>query len=172
MPQGLGAVTWLQAAPVALILAGTGLAVVTSSRLAAAAGLGVVGVGAALVFLLFGAPDVAITQLLVETLTVVLLAVALLRLPRLAPDWRPGHAALSAAVGAIVALALLAVLREPFDRRLSDWFETASWPEAHGRNIVNVILVDFRALDTFGEIVVVAVAAVAALALLRAGKKP
>ena len=61
----------------------------------------------------------------------------------------------------------LAVLAVPMDRRLTDFFEAASWPEAYGRNIVNVILVDFRALDTFGEIAVVAVAALAAYALLR-----
>ena len=54
-----------------------------------------------------------------------------------------------------------------FDRRLTSFFEAASYPEAHGRNIVNVILVDFRALDTFGEITVVAIAAIAAFALLR-----
>jgi multicomponent Na+:H+ antiporter subunit A len=59
------------------------------------------------------------------------------------------------------------VVSAPLDRRLSDYFEATSWPEAFGRNIVNVILVDFRALDTFGEIAVVAVAALAAYALLR-----
>ena len=53
------------------------------------------------------------------------------------------------------------------DRRLTDYFEVTSWPEAYGRNIVNVILVDFRALDTFGEIAVVMIAALAAYALLR-----
>ncbi|MEM9757459.1 MAG: hydrogen gas-evolving membrane-bound hydrogenase subunit E, partial [Pseudomonadota bacterium] len=53
------------------------------------------------------------------------------------------------------------------DRRLSDFFEAASWPDAFGRNIVNVILVDFRALDTFGEIAVVVIAALSAVAVLR-----
>ena len=63
---------------------------------------------------------------------------------------------------------LLAVLSAPLDRRLSDYFEITSWPEAYGRNIVNVILVDFRALDTLGEISVVAGAAVGVVALLHA----
>jgi multicomponent Na+:H+ antiporter subunit A len=58
----------------------------------------------------------------------------------------------------------------PVDRRITDYFEIASWPEAFGRNIVNVILVDFRALDTFGEIAVVVIAALAAYALLRGTK--
>ena len=74
---------------------------------------------------------------------------------------------IAVSVGAVTSLTLLAVLSAPLDRRLTDYFETASWPEAYGRNIVNVILVDFRALDTFGEIAVVVVAALSALALLR-----
>jgi multicomponent Na+:H+ antiporter subunit A len=61
---------------------------------------------------------------------------------------------------------LLTVLAQPFDARLSDWFRVASVPEAHGRNLVNVILVDFRALDTMGEITVLGLAAVAAAAVL------
>ena len=55
----------------------------------------------------------------------------------------------------------------PIDRKITDYFEDASWPEAFGRNIVNVILVDFRALDTFGEIAVVVIAAISAYALLK-----
>ncbi len=70
-------------------------------------------------------------------------------------------------MGAVVAATLLAVVDGPIDRRITDFFEQASVPDAYGRNIVNVILVDFRALDTFGEVVVVAVAAIAAFALLR-----
>ncbi|MEX5728689.1 multicomponent Na+:H+ antiporter subunit A [Rhodovulum iodosum] len=163
--------TWVHVALAALLLAGAGLTVGSASRIAAIAALGVVGIGTALVFIVFGAPDVAITQLLVETLVVVLVAVALLRLPALARDrFRPAHAALATALGATVALVLLAVLSAPLDRRLTDYFEAASWPEAYGRNIVNVILVDFRALDTFGEIAVVVIAALSAYALLRTTK--
>ncbi|MEO1000979.1 MAG: hydrogen gas-evolving membrane-bound hydrogenase subunit E, partial [Pseudomonadota bacterium] len=162
---------WLDLSLVGLILLGTGLTVATDSRIAAVAGLGVVGIGVALIFIVFSAPDVAITQLLVETLVVVLVAVAMLRLPFLGKmgvfDWRPGDALLSVAIGAVVSVILLAVLATPLDRRLTDYFEAASWPDAFGRNIVNVILVDFRALDTFGEIAVVVIAALAAYALLR-----
>ncbi|MEO0386656.1 MAG: hydrogen gas-evolving membrane-bound hydrogenase subunit E [Pseudomonadota bacterium] len=164
----------VQAAPAALIVAGTVLAAVTRSRITGVAALGVVGIGVALVFIVFGAPDVAITQLMVETLVVVLVAVAMLRLPALdrpgESDVRPRDALLSLGVGAVVTLTLLAVLSSPLDRRLTDYFEVTSWPEAFGRNIVNVILVDFRALDTFGEIAVVVVAALSAYALLRTTK--
>ncbi|MEM9850897.1 MAG: putative monovalent cation/H+ antiporter subunit A, partial [Pseudomonadota bacterium] len=156
---------------VLLIVAGSLLTTVTDSRITAMAALGVVGIGVAIIFIVFGAPDVAITQLLVETLVVVLVAVALLRLPSLKGPafggFRPWDAALAVAIGTAVTLTLLAVVEAPLDRRLSDYFEIASWPEAFGRNIVNVILVDFRALDTFGEIAVVVIAALSAYALLR-----
>ncbi len=154
-----------------LIVAGSLLTAFTRSRIAAVAGLGVVGIGTALIFIVFSAPDVAITQLLVEVLVVVLVSVAMLRLPYLddhtRKDSRPWDAVIALGVGAAVSAVTLAVLAAPLDRRLTAYFEVASWPEAYGRNIVNVILVDFRALDTFGEIAVVAVAALAAYALLR-----
>lgn len=168
IPTTLAGSTRIEVAVTALILAGTALVVVTSSRIAAIAGLGVVGVSVALIFIINGAPDVAITQLLVETLIVVLVAVAMLRLPFLKPERRPVFdAVLSIGIGTAVTLTLFAVLAAPLDRRLTDYFELASYTEAYGRNIVNVILVDFRALDTFGEIAVVAIAALAAVALLR-----
>ncbi|MEM8630082.1 MAG: putative monovalent cation/H+ antiporter subunit A [Pseudomonadota bacterium] len=162
---------WTDWAICLLILAGTAIVVVTNSRIAAVASLGVVGIGVALVFIAYSAPDVAITQLLVETLVVVLVGVAMLRLPYLdpldQPDHRPPDAVLAVAVGLVTTLVALAVLATPMDLRLTAYFEAASWPEAFGRNIVNVILVDFRALDTFGEIAVVVVAGLASYALLR-----
>ncbi len=158
-----------------LIAAGTILVVLTSSRIAALVGLGVVGIGVALIFIMYSAPDVAITQLLVELLVVVLLAVALLKMPYLDPSnrqvHRPFDAALAVVVGGLTTIVLLAVVDVPFDRRLTDFFEGASWTEAFGRNIVNVILVDFRTLDTFGEIAVVIVAALGAYALLKGGSR-
>lgn len=154
---------------VILVLAGTGLSLIAQSRIAAITGLGVVGIGVALIFILFGAPDVAITQLLVETLLVVLIAVALLNLPSLPMQTgiRLGHAVLALATGAVISATLWGISTQPLDRTLTTFFETASWTEAYGRNIVNVILVDFRALDTFGEIAVVLTAAIGAIALLK-----
>ncbi|MEM0935328.1 MAG: putative monovalent cation/H+ antiporter subunit A [Pseudomonadota bacterium] len=159
----------------ALILGGTLVVTVTNSRITAIAGLGVVGTGVALLFIAYGAPDVAITQLLVEVLVVVLVALALLRLPHFKPEPEPRRkidALLAIGIGGVVASVTLMVVSTPVDRRLSTWFEQTAWPEAFGRNVVNVILVDFRALDTFGEIAVVVVAAIAALALLRTRAAP
>ncbi|MEL6977420.1 MAG: putative monovalent cation/H+ antiporter subunit A [Pseudomonadota bacterium] len=155
----------------ALLVAGAVTTLVARSRIAAIAGLGVVGIAVALFFIVFGAPDVAITQLLVETLVVVLVAVALLRLPLLENDpgplKRPAAALVAIAMGVMASLLVIAATRGPLDLTLTAFFQEASWPQAFGRNIVNVILVDFRAIDTFGEIAVVVVAALGAFALLK-----
>ncbi|MEM1233071.1 MAG: putative monovalent cation/H+ antiporter subunit A [Pseudomonadota bacterium] len=171
----LSGITWKNVALMVLVIAGALLTAITDSRITAMAGLGVVGMGVAVIFIVFAAPDVAITQLLVETLVVVLVAVALLRLPSLKMTghfgFRPFDALLSVGVGLVVTIILLAVLESPLDLRLTAFFETTAWPESYGRNIVNVILVDFRALDTFGEIAVVVIAALSAYALLRTTDK-
>ncbi len=165
---GLGLMEWGISL---LIAAGTVLVLLTSSRITALVGLGTVGIGVALIFIAYSAPDVAITQLLVELLVVVLLALALLKMPYLDKGNVQKHsfpnAVLAIAVGALTTWVLLLVVDQPFDRRLTEFFEAASWTQAFGRNIVNVILVDFRTLDTFGEIAVVLIAALGAFALLK-----
>ncbi|WP_236687822.1 hydrogen gas-evolving membrane-bound hydrogenase subunit E [Jannaschia aquimarina] len=157
------------------ITAGAAVAAVTNSRMTAIAALGTVGVGVALVFIIFGAPDVAITQLLIEVLQVVLVAVAMLKLPHMKPDVvsriRGWDLILALSIGAMTTVVMLMVMTTPLDLRITQFFEATSAPIAHGRNIVNVILVDFRALDTFGEIAVVAIAALGAYALLRGTRR-
>ena len=159
-----------------LIVIGAAATAFARTFLAAILAMGLVGFATALVFLTFGAPDVAFTQFAVETLMVVILAAAIVRLPISQADSRPlprkvKDGAVALVTGGAVTAVLLAVLAADFDPRLSEWFGAASVPEAHGRNVVNVILVDFRALDTLGEITVLAIAAIAIAALLRAGKK-
>ena len=170
----LAGLAFMHYAVVVFIIAGAIMAATTSNRMTAIAALGVVGVGVALIFIMFSAPDVAITQLLVETLSIVLVAVVMLKLPQLGrredQKPRPVHLALSVAVGALVSLVLIGVVQGDIDRRLTDYFEVTSFPEAFGSNIVNVILVDFRAIDTFGEIAVVVIAALASYALLRSAR--
>ena len=145
--------------------------------------LGVVGAGVAVIVLLFGAPDVAMTQLLVETLVVVIVAIVLLKLPDFRGEKRPTSAGrvrdalVAGVVGVCTTLIVLSVTAQPPQRAITDYFEENSVPGGFGRNIVNVILVDFRALDTLGEVAVVAVAGVAAYALImlrprrRSGKR-
>ena len=132
---------------------------------------GVAGFGLALVFLFHGAPDLAFTQFSVEAVAIVVLLAIVGRMPfgegdRRTPAQRRVDALIAVGFGAVATALLLAVLASPFDGRLSDFFRGASVPEAHGRNLVNVIIVDFRALDTLGEITVLALAALAAAAVL------
>ncbi|MDQ3458643.1 MAG: putative monovalent cation/H+ antiporter subunit A [Deinococcota bacterium] len=159
-----------------LILAGAVMAVLTHSRLAAITALGVVGFGVALVFIFFAAPDIAMTQLFVETLTVILVALILVPLREFNFAWRPlsrlRDAAVALACGMLVTSLLLSVIRLPFDFTLSAYFAENSVPVAQGRNIVNVILVDYRALDTLGEIGVLVIAGVGVYALLKLRARP
>lgn len=155
-------------------IAGALAAAMAPTAFGAVIAAGLVGFCVALVFMLFGAPDVAFTQFSVETLMVVVLATTLTRLPlpqrdERTPRQKGTDAAIAIVVGFAITATLLAVLATPLDLRLSQWFGENSLLAAHGRNIVNVILVDFRALDTLGETTVLALAAFAVHALLRAG---
>ncbi|TXK64946.1 hydrogen gas-evolving membrane-bound hydrogenase subunit E [Alkalisalibacterium limincola] len=132
---------------------------------------GFVGLGSALLFLFLAAPDLAFTQFAVEVAFVTVIAAILLRMRHLGlgpvkePPVLP-RAVVAVATSAVLMLTLLAATSGPFDTTLPDYFALASYPEAHGRNVVNVILVDFRAVDTLGEIAVLAVALLGALPLL------
>jgi len=159
---------------VVLIIAAALVTVVWArSRLLAICGLGTVGAGIAMLFLIFGAPDVALTQLLVETLTVIIVSLILLRLPRLDTDGRKSgsrkllNGVIAASAGVLTAALMLAVNHRELNRSVTEYFEAQSYIAAHGRNIVNVILVDFRSLDTLGEITVVTIAGLAGYALIR-----
>lgn len=159
-----------------LMLAGTLGALRAGSRMAAILSLSVNGLSVALFFLLYGAPDVGITQLMVETLTAIILVLVLARLPFLpAGADRPLpakllHAALAIGLGACVTAIMLSILGQPLPLDLSQFFGDTSWLEAHGRNVVNVILVDFRGFDTLGEITVIAAAGLGVFALMKARK--
>ena len=78
---------------------------------------------------------------------------------------------LSISIGVLVTTWLMGILEKPLDRSLTAFFEINSYMAAHGRNIVNVILVDFRSLDTLGEICVVVLAAWAGVALMRSARE-
>lgn len=160
---------------VLLAVIGLVVVVVSPTRLTAILSLGVQGTALALIFLLFGAPDLAFTQFMVEVLSVAVLAFVMARLnldrhdARPLEDWlRDGALALACGIG--VSLLLMQVLSGTLDTRLSDLFTATSVPIAHGHNIVNVILVDYRGFDTLGEISVVMGAGIAIIALMRVRK--
>ncbi|MEM9016813.1 MAG: hydrogen gas-evolving membrane-bound hydrogenase subunit E [Verrucomicrobiota bacterium] len=135
--------------------------------------LGGIGFGLAAFFGLNGAPDLAITQILVETLTLLLFALAIRSLPALpsSGERKAGRflsVAMASAVGITFTLLMLKALDVQIQEPVANTIAALSVPEGHGRNVVNVILVDFRALDTLGEICVLAIAAIGVAAMLNA----
>lgn len=159
-----------------LVAAGALLAATADSRLTAILGLAAAGFGIALIFAHFSAPDLAITQILVETLTALLFLLVIHRLPPLkrisSPRERLRDAFLAGAFGLLVAWLVFKAVRvhlgSPLASTLVDW----SYTQAYGKNVVNVILVDFRALDTLGEITVLAIAALGVTALAGLPRHP
>ncbi|HEX9970718.1 MAG TPA: hydrogen gas-evolving membrane-bound hydrogenase subunit E [bacterium] len=147
------------------------MAITTKSRIAAIAALGVVGYGVALIYVFYGAPDLAITQLVVETLTVVLFVLVVYHLPpfnrfsRRTNRWR--DVILAVAAGGMMTVLVLIAQKIQLYPTIATYFAENSVPLAHGRNIVNVILVDFRAIDTLGEITVLSAAAIGVFAMLK-----
>jgi len=140
-------------------------------RMAAVLLLGAVGYSMAGLFVLYGAPDLALTLLLVETVVVAIFAFVLARLPRRfeqrnRPIRRVVRATVALAVGSFVTVAaLLAGAARLEGPAPSDVYAELA-PAAGGTNVVNVILTDFRALDTLGEITVIATAAIGVAALV------
>ncbi|WNG35420.1 DUF4040 domain-containing protein [Archangium violaceum] len=145
------------------------VAVRTKSVLTALMALGVLGLGEAMVYVLLGAPDLALTQVVVQTLTVILFALVFSRFPVRPHGGRSRlrDALLSLAAGGLISWALLHTTTGPRHTRLAEAYTALSPTEAHGLNIVNVILVDFRALDTLGEATVLATASLGVVLLFR-----
>ena len=154
-----------------LIIAGAISATVAQSTMTAVLSLGAVGYGVAMIFLSFGAPDLAMTQFSVETLTV-LIFVLVFRHFRgfgpLSPRFvRARDALIAVGIGTFIGALVLSVATSETAPRLREYFAEFGPTLGHGRNIVNVILVDFRAFDTFGEITVLATAAIGVRGLMR-----
>jgi len=164
-------IVWHEALLGVVVLVGCLTLINSKSRLGAVAALGVVGYGTALFFIFFSAPDLAMTQFAIETLAVILFIFVLYRLPNFSSLSsrlvRIRDATVAISFGSLMALLVLFILSYPLEQRVTPYFAENSYLLAKGRNVVNVILVDFRALDTLGEIVVIAVAAIGVHALLR-----
>jgi len=143
------------------------------SRLTGIISIGVVGIAVTLFFVLYSAPDLALTQLLVEVLTVVLLILIFYRIPEEDRPVLPRNAhirnvAVAALAGIFGFTLTLVALPGAYTPVISDYFLLNSVAGGHGGNVVNVILVDFRGYDTMGEITVLVIAALGGYALLRA----
>ncbi|HEX7991280.1 MAG TPA: hydrogen gas-evolving membrane-bound hydrogenase subunit E, partial [Stenotrophomonas sp.] len=140
-------------------------------RLLAVIVMGGTGLMVALTFVFLSAPDLALTQLMVEMVTLALMLLGMNYLPTQSPPehsrWRKRRDALLAIVagGGIAALAYSLMTLPP--NTMAGEMLLRSLPEAYGHNVVNVILVDFRGFDTFGEITVFGIAALVVHAMLR-----
>jgi multicomponent Na+:H+ antiporter subunit A len=158
-------------AVVILMFSSVFLVVFTKSRLTAVASMGVMGLSICLLFVFYSAPDLAMTQFSIDTLTVILFVLVLYRLPRYLKlsDYRNRikDGVISLAFGAIITVLILEVLASPVDKTISKYYAENAYVLAKGKNVVNVILVDFRGTDTFMEISVLAIAAIGVFALLK-----
>jgi multicomponent Na+:H+ antiporter subunit A len=157
---------------VAIAVIGLVAVLMANSRLTAIIALGIQGFAVAVIFLLFGAPDLSFTQFMVETLSVVILTLVMTRLHLSPTDHRSlGQKLLDSTIaiacGLGFSLMLLKSTQGPFNNSLTEFFNAYSKVIAHGANVVNVIIVDFRGTDTLGEIAVVMITGLAILALVR-----
>ncbi|HWW48307.1 MAG TPA: monovalent cation/H+ antiporter subunit A [Xanthobacteraceae bacterium] len=172
--------------PVLAIVWGVGIACALGAayqakyhRLAALIMMGGAGLVTCITFVWLSAPDLALTQLLVEIVTTVLLLLGLRWLPKrlqgVDPDAREGSISprrlrdfiTAVMAGGGVALLAYAVMTRPSVDSIKQYFIDNAYTKGGGTNIVNVILVDFRGFDTFGEITVLGVVALTVYALLR-----
>lgn len=143
----------------------------TSSRLTAIAATGVIGYCICLIFVFYGAPDLAMTQFAIDTLTVVLFVFVLFKLPGFLNlsnrviQFR--DAVISIAFGVLISLITLQALVSPADKEISRFYAENAYELAKGKNVVNVILVDFRGFDTLIETIVLSIAAIGVFGLLK-----
>ncbi|MGF7183958.1 multicomponent Na+:H+ antiporter subunit A [Desulfitispora alkaliphila] len=151
--------------------------VMAKTRLSAVLSVGVIGYAVALMFVLFRAPDLALTQLIVETVTLALFLLCFFHLPK---DLLKGtikgsaklvNAAVALGMGTLMTVLTLSAHNNKSFESISKYFIENSYELAGGKNFVNVILVDFRGIDTFGEIVVLAIAALGVYAMIKLRSK-
>ena len=158
---------------IALMIVGAGLATALfRRRIPAILALGTMGYGIAGLYLLLKAPDLALTQIMVESASVVLFLLVFYYLPELKPV--PASAAkkirdwgIAIGLGVCTTLVMAAAMNTHKFRTIADYFMRTSKPVAGFKNVVNAIIVDYRGYDTLGEITVLVIAGIAVYALLR-----
>lgn len=165
---------WQEACIGLLILGGVGMVFFSRSMMIAATALGAIGFGVAMVFFYYGAVDLAITQIFVETLMVLLFVLVVYAFPdlnRLSSKrelWVDGL--IAGFVGLFMTLLIWKAGAVQYSEPISNFHVENAVPEGYGKNVVNVTLVDFRALDTLGEITVLFIAALGVVTLIRGRK--
>ncbi len=153
-----------------IIAISTILSIISMNRLFTIAAMAVIGYGISLIYIYYSAIDLAITQIIIETLMVVMFVIVLGKLPKFKKFSKTStkirDAIIAIAFGVVMAFLALNAIDANLNPTISEYFIDNSLLKAYGKNIVNVILVDFRALDTLGEITVLAIAALGVYSLL------
>jgi len=157
-----------------IVLAGAAIGVVfAKGRLAATVSLGVAGFMVAFFFALFRAPDLVLTQLIIETVTLALLLMAFSRLPKYLDEsstpatTKIANGVVAISVGVMAALLTMIGHSSRFYESIAYYFIENSYEFGGGTNAVNVVLVDFRGLDTLGEAVVLGIAGLGVYAMIK-----
>jgi multicomponent Na+:H+ antiporter subunit A len=160
-----------------LVLAGiTALAAISvlfaKSRLSTIILMGAVGYAVSLFYVVFRAPDLALTQLVIETVSVALFLLAFYHLPKLGKNieetrFKLGNLAISIGVGVVVTLIALSAHSSKMFDSISQYYVENTYKKAGGENMVNVVLVDFRGFDTLFEIAVLGIAALGIFSLIK-----
>lgn len=167
----LSDITLYEAIIVLIMASAIFFTVFSKSRLTAVASMGVVGYCFCLIFLFYSAPDLAMTQFSIDTLTVILFVLVLYNLPKYLKlsDTRDRirDGLLSLIFGALISILTLEVMNETVTKEISTYYAENAYILGKGKNVVNVILVDFRGFDTMVEITVLAIAALGVFSLLK-----
>lgn len=169
--QDLSPISMYELVVVGILFAAVYVVTTTRSRLTAVVSMSVLGYCICLLFVFYSAPDLAMTQFTIDTLTVVLFVLVLFRLPPFLilanSRIKVRDGIVSVLFGGVIALVVLDALDEPVTKDVSRYYGDYSYLMAKGKNVVNVILVDFRGFDTLFEITVLSVAAIGVFSLLK-----
>lgn len=168
----LAPITGYEIVLVLILMIGTFVAVLAKSRITAIIGLGTVGYTVALFFVIFNAPDLALTQLVIETISVALFLMVFYHMPKLKKveertQFKIGRFITSLAVGVMVTLVALSAHSQKLLGSISEYYKETVYSLAGGGNIVNVILVDYRGFDTLFEITVLGIAGMGIYAMIK-----
>jgi multicomponent Na+:H+ antiporter subunit A len=156
---------------IAIIISAAIFSIFAKTRMTTIIALGVVGYGISLIYLYYSAIDLAITQIIVETLIIAMFVLVLQKLPRFAKlsskVTKVRDISIALIFGSVMTLIALRAIDFSFMDPISKYYIDNSMTMAFGKNVVNVILVDFRALDTMGEVIVLSIAAFGVSLLLK-----
>jgi multicomponent Na+:H+ antiporter subunit A len=172
----ISAVTSSEIIVVVMMIISIFMAILSTSRTTSIVSLGVVGFANCLFFLFYSSPDLAMTQFSIDTLTVLLFMLILFKLPKnktySSKSIRIRDGILSLIFGSLIAILVLEVYEYPSSTEISKFYADNAYVLAKGRNVVNIILVDYRASDTIVETVVLVIAAIGVFSLMKLDLNP